>query len=158
MKTLFVVLIGLLTSITPEESIRNNIRKEYSSSEYNIENIIYCETVVFSNFIERIINNLNFEKNRELRHARNDVRSSTLINNVIEKYDIKFKVVNEMIKTHLLKDSKVKIYEVVIHFISFEDTTTSFFYLLDENNNVFGIMDKSMTNAVFQNENNNFVF
>ena len=158
MKTLFVVLIGLLTSITPEESIRNNIRKEYSSSEYNIENIIYCETVVFSNFIERIVNNLNFEKNRELRHARNDVMSSTLINNVIEKYDIKFNVVNEMIKTHLLKDSKVKIYEVVIHFISFEDTTTSFFYLLDENNNVFGIMDKSMTNAVFQNENNNFVF
>lgn len=167
MKTLITLIVGLFTAITPEESIRNTVKEEYSYVEHNIENIIYCENVIFSDFLERIVLNLKFEKRREIKQINKWYNEKTIIKtksqyekfieDINQKYYYKIETVNNIIKHHFLTNNKIKIYEVVIHFSSCENIINSFFYLLDENNNVFGIFDKTLLNAVIWNKKNNFI-
>lgn len=154
MKTLIIFMLSVLFSITPEKSIVNDIKNEYSHSTV-VKIITPSENLILDDLFERMILNFRFElrlgkihlkekyENGEISEEKYQENITQLINICNEK----IYVVNQMRSNNIFSQQFTKGY-----FASFVDTNNNEIvmdYILNENNEIFGVLTYDMQNGLF---------
>ena len=163
MKMLIILLLSVLLPITPsipltpEKAITSDVKSEYAYANVKVVKILPSEVFVLDEYLERIILNFRYDLRldeflleKEYKEGKiSEENYSDRIRVLINTYNDKIYVINKMRDNYTFAQQFTKLYEVLLVDTNEDEISFRMYYLLDENNGVFGVLTHDMQRGLF---------
>ena len=141
------LILTLSVFIPPERSIKNDIEKEYSYTQYEIVDMIDSKENYGSltNFLESCVNNIEKELYENLKFFKNNQNNGEVIK---KNYKDKKQIIQNIINDKELSKQNIKVYDVIIFIKNCEELQVRKYYILNKNNEILGTVNYEKTSGL----------
>jgi len=163
MKTLIILLLSVLLPITPsipltpEKAITSDVKSEYAYANVKVVKILPSEVFVLDEYLERIVLNFRYDLRLDEFILEKDYKEGKIseesyyerLSVLINTYNDKVYILNKMRDNYMFAQQFAKLYEVLLVDADEDEISFRMYYILDENNNVFGVLSHDMQRGLF---------
>jgi len=157
MKTIIFLILSVLLPITPEKAITNDVKSEYAYANVKVVKMFPSETFILDEYLERIVLNFRYDLRLDKSLLKKDYKEGKIseetyyerINTLINTYNEKVYILNKMRDNQDFSQQFVKLYEVLLMDVNNVEISFRLYYLLNKQNEVFGVLTHDMQRGLF---------